>query len=182
MNLILGLDPGFANIGFAMTSTSGSEVKAIGLISTEKSNKKQKVRASDDNALRTREIVRALNMLKVYGNIVAICAESMSFPRSSSVSAKMALSWGAIIAFAVLNSEIPIVQSTPQEIKRAVCGKKSASKEEVQAALVARYRDQYLVEKLDGIAHSMHEHPFDALGSIVAGFESDTLQLLRRLG
>lgn len=181
MNLILGLDPGFANLGYAIVSASGTSVKAMGLISTEKSNKKLNVRASDDNALRTREITRALVALKNYGNIVAICAECMSFPRNSSAASKMSLAWGAIIAFAVLHAEIPIIQSSPQAIKKAVCGNKTASKEEVQSELRVRFSDEHLDEHLHGLPPGSWEHPFDALGSVIAGFESETLQLLRRL-
>ena len=53
---VLGLDPGFASIGAAVfeLSKTGEVVSEVSVFKTSKSDKKRKVRASDDNLRRAR--------------------------------------------------------------------------------------------------------------------------------
>lgn len=177
---ILGLDPGFANIGYTVAEIGKYSLKpvAAGVFQTEKSSKKRKVLAADDNLRRATEISEFMSMLIEEHRIQAICAESMSFPRSSSVAAKMAMCWGVICALAALRG-IPIVQASPQEIKVAVTGKKTASKEEVQEAVSKKLS---LASFLDGTARSFHEHVYDSGAAILtATATSDVIRILKAM-
>lgn len=182
MSLALGLDPGFACLGYAVVELTGTtiSVKTLGIIRTEKSDKKRKVLASDDNLRRARELVRAFH--PIAEGTVAICAEAMSFPRNSSAAAKVAMCWGVVACLSEL-MDVPIVQVSPKELKRAVCGNATASKEEVAKALDQRFGRTFAEELVGkGVAPSFHEHPYDALGAVVASLESEVLRMARRLG
>lgn len=180
--LVLGLDPGFANVGWALVELDGSGGKEVllgmGLISTEKSAKKQNVLASNDNYRRAREIARALRAMTPKPHV--ICAEAMSFPRNASAAAKVAMTWGVVADYCE-SEGIAMLMASPKELKNAVCQNASASKEEVQAALRIRFgaRPGELL-KAAGVPPSSQEHPYDGLAAVVACLPSETLTLLRR--
>jgi crossover junction endodeoxyribonuclease RuvC len=182
VSFVLGLDPGFSCVGFALVRLDGDELHPteMGVIRTEKASKKQNVFASEDNLRRAREITAVLNKILRAHPVQAMCAETMSFPRSSSVAAKMAMCWGVVAAFSELMN-IPLVQATPKALKKSVTGRADASKEDIIEVLRKRYGEE--VEGLvDGVPPSLREHPYDALGAVVACRDSELLRLLRRQG
>lgn len=194
---IIGIDPGFASCGYAIIdigpSTKEAMVASLGVLRTKVSDKKQKVLASHDNVRRGRELVRPLRDLMLSGRILAekdlfapaalkpvglVCAESMSFPRSASAAAKVAITWGLIIAL-LDQFDLPLLQASPQQVKRAVVGSASASKDEVKDALCKRF-GRGLHRMVKAIPASEHEHCFDALASAVACLDTDEVRMLRR--
>lgn len=181
---ILGLDPGFANIGWGVvelhpTNPAEDAILSCGVFRTEKSDKKRQVAASDDNLRRGREITAELQKLIELHNVSAICAESMSFPRNASAAAKVAMCWGVVAAL-VHQKRLPLSQSSPQEIKRLLCGKKDASKEDVAAAVRKRY--PAIGPMVEEVIPSAREHAFDAVAAILASLEtSDVVRVLRLL-
>lgn len=182
---VLGLDPGFASIGYALVllGPSGERPVRMGVFETEKSSKKRAVLAADDNVRRAREISVFLHDILTkgpHGPVRAICAETMSFPRSSSVAAKMAMCWGVVSSLSAM-LDIPVLQVTPMGIKLAVTGKKTSSKEEVQAAVQARFGDE-IRALCATLPNSKLEHPYDAFGAVLACRESEVFRLLRQLG
>jgi crossover junction endodeoxyribonuclease RuvC len=179
---ILGVDPGFAKIGWtiARLSATGVEPVAMGLITTKKSDKKLKVLASDDNVRRAREIVVALDSVLVEYNVYAICAESKSFPRNASAAAKVAICWGILVKTAV-SLDVPLIQARPQEIKQKLCGKANASKKEIQAACDQLYGIDTLQPLVEGVTRSNLEHPYDALATVIACSDSEVLRLARKM-
>lgn len=202
---VLGFDPGFASLGYALVELrdpSGlvrPRVVQMGVLETRPSAKKRKVLAADDNLRRLRVVARAVAGL-VSGRPPAewrsdnpgqtpslgvspahlVCAETMSFPRNSSAAAKMALTWGTIMA-EVERWNLPFLQASPQEIKLAVTGRRDAEKKDVEDALVKRYGKntrKLLRELRDGA----HNHAFDALAAITACLDSEEGRMLLRLG
>lgn len=183
---VLGVDPGFANIGYAVVvlHPDGTEVPThMGVFRTDKSNAKQKVFASDDNLRRAREIYRFLRDLLrdgPHGPVRAICAETMSYPRNSATAAKMSMCWGVLAGLSE-EFDIPVLQATPQGLKKNVAGKKTASKTGIQRALYKLYGKDVLKELCSGTPASCLEHPYDALGAVVACRDSEVLRLARRM-
>lgn len=186
---VLGVDPGFASIGWSVLRVYQSDEipVAVGVIRTEKSSAKRKVRASEDNLERAKEIAAELRALIEQHQIKLICAETMSYPRNSAAAAKMAMCWGVLAALAG-EYDLPITQATPQEVKKAVTGKKDASKEEVQegvkrlypalAEAVTKNGGPYI---LRDVPRSLWEHPYDATAAVVACRESEVFLLARRM-
>ncbi len=182
--IVIGIDPGFAKIGWARTRLTAAGVEPIdmGLIQTKKSDKKLNVLASDDNFRRGKEIARALYDLTVdttHGKVYTICAERKSFPRNASASAKVAYCWGVLCLLSEITG-IPLIQASPQQIKMKMCGKANASKAEVQEACRRSFGDD-ISNLVKGITKSNIEHPYDALATVLACSDSETLRLARRM-
>jgi crossover junction endodeoxyribonuclease RuvC len=175
---VVGLDPGFASCGYAIVrlESEGEQLVGCGVIHTAKTDRKQHVLACDDNFRRAREIVHALVALIESRRPVAICAEAMSFPRQSSVAAKMAMTWGAIAALTV-QYRLPLVQPTPQTIKKKLCGVASASKQDVQNAVKRHFDGRASVNVLK----TEEEHVYDAMGAILASLDGEVLRMARQL-
>lgn len=177
---VLGLDPGWANIGYAIVNLVPFTPVRMGLIQTKKSDKKLKVLSSDDNVRRGREIVASLDALLAENTIHAICMESKSFPRNASASAKVAMFWGIIIKLATI-LDVPLIQARPQEIKRRMCAKEKATKQDVQDACDLMFGKELVHGLVEGIARSKLEHPYDGLATVVACSDGETLRLARRM-
>lgn len=183
---VLGIDPGFANIGYStvMLSSDGKMRPVnMGVFRTDKSDAKRSVFASEDNLRRAREIYVFLkDVLRngPCGPVRAVCAETMSYPRNSSAAAKVAMCWGVLAAISE-EFDIPVLQATPQGLKLKVQGKKTASKVQVQEALEKLFGKKTLAELLVDVTPSFWEHPVDALGAVVACGDSEVLRLARRM-
>jgi Holliday junction resolvasome RuvABC endonuclease subunit len=186
---LLGIDPGFASVGLASVKLDRGtlSLEDFAVLRTSKSARKQRVLASDDNFRRARELTRML-VEELEGRdpgegppgIQAVCAEAMSYPRSSSVAAKMAMCWGVLAALCE-DRRLAMVQVSPQEVKKCLCGVRDASKERVQAALDHRFPNaRGLLTKL-AIPKSLQEHPYDALAAVVACAHSEVVVAMARM-
>lgn len=182
--VVVGIDPGLANFGLSAAKLGKQTLDPIlmEVLTTDKSNAKQKVLASDDMDRRANGLAKEFQLyllrLEQIGQIVAFCIEATSFPRSSSAAAKTALSRGIVVGEAA-RRDIPLIACTPQEIKNHICGKKNASKKEVEAAICKKYPG---IEDLISVkAKTKHEHCYDAMGAIDLGIISTAISAVRRL-
>jgi len=174
---VLGIDPGFAALGLALVELEqeGERVRRLEVVTTEPSARKLEVRASDDNLRRTCELAAALEE-RIGPEVIALAVEAQSWPRNAGSSVKVALAWGALAAVAQRHG-LPVLQASPQEVKRAIAGAKTASKAEVQTALELRY-----AEMPDWPARrDQVEHAADALAAAVACLDHAVVKLARRM-
>jgi len=184
--LVLGIDPGFSEIGFCVADISENKeqtdkisIKEMGVWKTVKY---ENAYVSADNARRAKQIFGYLNKIKeAYPDIKEICAEAMSYPRSSSAAAKMSITWGLLIAFCEVN-KLKLKQYTPKQIKLEVIKetaiplktKRAISKDEVEKNLREKLNHINFNEVLVKYRKSDWNHAFDALGAIYAGcFQTD---------
>ena len=184
MAVLLGLDPGFASIGYAIVNISDpykEVVQKLGVAMTEKSSNKTRVLATEDNFRRAKVIA---SYIRPYALTVdAICVEAMSYPRNASTAAKLALFWG-VLAAVVEDLSIPVVQVSPQNIKSFLCSKKTASKLEVKEAVLYRFAQckrskMALDDYLSRYPKTKQEHGFDALGAVLSSLDSDIILAVR---
>ena len=182
MSYVLGVDPGFAKVGWTVAemTPSGFRPVEMGLITTKKSDKKLKVLASDDNVRRARDIATAVNEILARYSILALCAEAKSFPRNASAAAKVAICWGILVQITV-TLDLPLIQVRPQEIKTRMCGKANSSKKDIQAACDRMFGVEVLHPLVEGITRSDLEHPYDSLAAVVACSDSEVLRLARKM-
>jgi crossover junction endodeoxyribonuclease RuvC len=161
---ILGIDPGFSSLGWAVCSSSSDGVLAhyCGVIRTEKSNKKIQLRASEDNINRAQTIYLELDETIKEHEIDLVCTESMSWPRNAGVVAKMGIVWG-VIASVCYASRLPMLQVSPVEIKKSLTGSKQASKEEMIAKIVELYPKLAIPSQ-----QTLQEHAADAVAAVLA--------------
>jgi Holliday junction resolvasome RuvABC endonuclease subunit len=181
MITLLGLDPGFASLGYALLAIERQpRVIAFGAFQTVATAKKHKVLAVEDNVWRATKIAAMLRYLATCSpRTVALCCEAMSFPRNASVAAKMAMTWGCIASLSEAAS-IPILQASPQRVKEGVCGVKTATKEEVQRACLRLYPE--IGTMRESTVPSAWEHPHDALACAHLMLESDVVKMIRLSG
>lgn len=175
--ILLGVDPGFAVMGFAAVELHPDKHRdklTCWVVRTEPSHRKRNVRASEDNVRRTREIAKAVSKAIYEHEPLVLCVETMSWPRNAGSVAKIALAWGALCAVAERHG-IAIVQASPQEVKKAVTGSKTASKAEVIQAIEARWPDVVWPEQA-----TLVEHAADAAAVVLATLDSDVVRLARR--
>lgn len=184
--VVLGLDPGFSNFGWAavrLPPDGGERVLDVGCIRTERGKGKCLVR--DDDRRRAAELARVLLAVARRWEPAVLCAEALSHvnPRESrmpiATTVKVGRAWGEVDMLTEL-LETALVQAAPQTIKKAVCGSASASKADVQRALEVRYPE--LTGLLAPIPASFREHPVDALGAVIATLHTNELRLARRYG
>lgn len=179
---ILGTDPGFASFGYAVVRLTADfeEVVTVNVIRTKKSPKKQNVLSADDNFRRARAVAAVLGEVLDEFRPMAISAEAISFPRNASAAAKVAMAWG-ILADQVEIRQIPLVQATPQAIKKSVCPKKkTATKEDIRQAMIARYGREPFGSFMESLPEGQWEHGFDSVASIVTCLNSDVIQMARK--
>ena len=177
--LVLGLDPGLAKLGWAAVhlDAEGERIAALGVVKTRKGSG-QGVLVTDDLHRRGQELARALVEVLDAWPFAAVCAESISYPRSASVAGQIGRAWGVIDA-ELQRRRLPLISASPQQVKKAATGRVSASKAEVLHALDERF-DGALRRHLRPIrATTLHEHPTDAVGAVVACLEHDHLRLAR---
>ena len=189
--IALGLDPGVASFGWGVVDVAnvtvplGDElgVLELGVIRTKKG--KGKILVRDDDHRRMGEISRALlDVTRRYRPDV-ICAEAFSMGGGGaahrvqiSTVAKMGRVWGLVDMLCELYG-VALLQTRPQDIKKRLTGRQSATKLDVQEALDERLEGQ-LAQHLAAIrAKTQHEHPVDAIGSIVALLDHDHFRLAR---
>lgn len=172
----LGLDPGLAHVGWAVVDLDPLRPIGLGVIRTAKDSRK--VLATVDLHRRGQQIARALTEILAAYPVGVCCAESISWVRSASTMAGVGRAWGVIDA--VLEARgIGLVQASPQEIKQAVCGRKSASKAEILDALDERFAGAIRRELRAIRATTLHEHPVDAIGAVVACLDRDEVRIAR---
>ena len=180
---VIGLDPGFASFGVAVVNLLPDReiVEEMVVIRTQKSAKKKNVKAVDDNFLRACQISSELRTIIETLKPVAMVAESKSDPRNASVAGKVSMAWGVLADIAV-DYRISMIQASPQEIKKVLCGNKSATKTDVQDEIEARYDGTAIEVFKKQYPAGQWEHGFDAVGAVVACLDDPVLQMVRRMG
>src|SRR5689334_2400471 len=122
---VIGLDMGFANVGWAVAELNatglGLAVLELGIIRTTKSTRRAHVLASSDLHRRGQEIARSLESLIELYRPAVICAEAISLPRNASTSAMLGRGWGIVDALCASHG-LSLVEASPQDVKRASAG------------------------------------------------------------
>ena len=171
---VMGIDPGFASTGVVVLEKQmGQKPSCLyaGVIRTKKAEKKDRrgLRVTADDSRRMREVWNALVYHYASFEPQVLAFEVYTPYRAQGGSAwKAARVEGAVQMFG-LERGMLVLPFLPQDLKRNFCGKLSASKGEVQEAVVMK------VESLDvaiqKLSKGMHEHAADAAGHAYLAFE-----------
>lgn len=179
--VILGIDPGLAHLGWAVVRVGDDpEILAGGVIVTEKSSALQSMLSSEDAVMRMqtqfRELKRQVLLPVGFYNAGALAVESISYPRNAGSAAKIGMSWGVITSFAFVEG-LPILQASPQHVKKVIAGIRSASKEEVAEAVSKRAPGGApIAAKLN---KGNREHFWDAAAVALVVADYEVVKLLR---
>jgi crossover junction endodeoxyribonuclease RuvC len=124
MQVVMGIDPGAANLGFGIVRVEGSRMAALdgGVVSTATEMPLER---------RLRRIHQALAELIAWHEPKAMALEDIYFGKN--VRSAMAVGQASGVAMlAAAEQEVPCFAYTPQAIKMAVCGSGAAGKKQVQ--------------------------------------------------
>jgi len=184
----LTCDPGFGNFGWAIVAwdseSRSNTLCDMGVITTKKAKKKQRVLATEDNFARLREIATKLHGLVLEHDVRVVSFEAFSMPMKANKSnlTKIGMPYGALAMLATAR-DVAVVMLTPQAIKKELCGKISASKEEVRTEVLrvlAAPRHQPVLKIFDKqTPKAQHEHGYDALAVYLAAQNSEVMRALR---
>ena len=175
---VIGIDPAFRALGWCCVEIDShtERIESVGLVRTEKA-KSQKVLVAEDNHECSRTLTNA-----VYGAIQAykphvICAESLVGSRSAKACTMQGMAWGIVSAVTTI-ADVPVVQVSPQKVKKVLTGYQTATKQEVEEAVCSRYpRLREIVNDIN--PPSQREHVFDAVGVVISCLASTEIMMFR---
>lgn len=165
--MILAIDPGLANLGWAVVRPKTGRVVDLGVICTS---------VDSDDGKNTDRIARLLTHVERLHAIVAshggdvsvLAAEAVSLPPKPSVAATASayLCWGAIATLAKL-MRCELVEVPAKQWQHAILEGVDRIDYDTLSVAVVNFLGQYagpLMLKLQTIAKSKREHALDAVG------------------
>jgi crossover junction endodeoxyribonuclease RuvC len=151
---ILGVDPGLHQTGLGLIATGGREIelRQIRLLTTG---------TSEPLAARLLELFNDMQQALREWKPEVVVVEKLIYARNAQVALKLGHARGVLLLAAAKENK-PIAEYTPAEVKRAVTGSGSASKEQVQRmvkAIVHRSRLRSSFDVTDALALAIcHAH------------------------
>lgn len=121
---ILGIDPGYAIVGYGVVEAENGRYQALeyGAVTT---------RAGDDFALRLKEIYEGMTELLNVHRPRAAAVEKLYFTNNKTTGIGVAEARGVIL-LALAQAGVPLFEYTPMQVKQAVTGYGKALKPQVQ--------------------------------------------------
>lgn len=185
-----GGDPGFANVGFGVLDlypVGASSILDTRLVTTQKG--KGNVKVIDDELRRLREIEDAfIEFLDKWQPDVWAMEEPGKCLMRRNIGGKVVwqtnpsllrtscLMWGSVSGICRARG-IYVIKYTSQEIKKAICNSKKASKTDMEKEIKRRYGGYKCWVKTKKV-----EHVVDAVGAAITAFkEPFVMSLLRKL-
>lgn len=172
---IMGIDPGFASLGLAVLAET--QLLACEVIETKKEHApRAELRVSVDDSRRLGEFCARVGDAMDEHKVRAVAIEVFTVVpgKMAGGAIKTAMVYGALYGLARARAclWLPLV---PGDLKRGLCGLKSASKSQIQHAVTERVPEAGQV--LAGIPKTKREHAADALAAAIVGQAE-----MRRLG
>lgn len=183
---LLGLDPGLASFGAAVAelpNLGSGKPRFIDLKvwRTGPSKELKKLRKMDDTAERCTHLAELLNDLVQQYKPIALCVEAIALPyrpgrgMQTSVISALGRVRGLIDMLAVVH-QLPVLEESPQRVKKAATGSIGSTKLLVQEALEREYPE---LRPLWPPQKTLLEHAADAAGAIHACRGADVILAAR---
>jgi len=170
--VILTNDPSFTAWGYAVVSKN--KILESGCIKTAPEQKKRRIRASDDRTRRASEIAGSLLQLIATHDVNFILSESPHGSQNAQAAIMIGLVAGLLVGISE-SLNIPIEWYSEQDSKKAVLGKKAATKEDMIEAIDKLYDVDWRSTKYidEAVADALAVH-------YVATQQSPTLKFIKR--
>ena len=122
--IILGIDPGYAIVGYGVLEYDGNKFKVLEYGSIE-------TKAGTDFNIRLLKIHRGMEeLIKLYSPD-AVAVEELFFNTNTKTAIKVAEARGVILLSGAISSA-DVFEYTPLQVKQAVCGYGRADKNQIQ--------------------------------------------------
>lgn len=171
---IVGIDPSLRNFGIVRAKldigAGEFKVEEMRLVESEDNAKKAKTVRKNSDDLRRAKLLHAGMLEMCQGASIAFVEVPVG-----SQSARAMASYGICIGV-LAACPIPMIQLTPTEVKLAMTGEKTATKDEmIEAAVKAHPEAKWLTRKSKGelVLMNDNEHLADAIGAITAGIATN---------
>jgi Holliday junction resolvasome RuvABC endonuclease subunit len=174
---IMGIDPGFANLGVSkllLDPSVGYNLVGLDFIGTQKRSKKLGLREKADEARRLEIIVERFDEIVRQWPAHVYAFEECPSPRNSSVVRKVAQAWGACFALARRLPGTIVLEYGPTDLKVCVTGDPKASKQDVIDVLEQRFP---LLADYE-IAKGKKEHLADAIAAALKAAQDQAVLIL----
>lgn len=181
---ILGIDPGFANVGWSILDWLPDEKRMLlieaGVFETKLTpEKKRPGTKSADDLRRVGEVSEFLREKVAFGyaaGVDVITPEAMSWgtPNAGTM-LRLAMFWGALGAVAS-EAGIAVVQVPVQTLKKEATGRMTAHKEDVAEALALKVEG--LPEVLKATKRTAIEHLADSVGAAWAARNTEMMRVI----
>lgn len=182
MSIIMGIDPGYCATGWVLVDSEKGPVRC-GVIRTKPRVGRGYVH--EDTWRRCTVLACELTIFSVFRRrppgIEPDCyvIEAPAGSQSAKAAAATAMAY-AICAVTVMESGKPSVRVTAGDAKKAATGKRTASKSEVQAAVLKKWPAlEAMALEAVGKAKSKVEHIYDAAACVIAGWDTDVVRAVR---
>lgn len=144
--IILGIDPGYAIVGYGVINVQGGKFKALdyGAITTK---------ANTDFLSRLEFIFDSLNIIFAKTKIDAMAIEKLYFQNNQKTAIQVAQARGVTLLSAQKN-KVPVFEYTPLQVKTAVTGYGKADKKQVME-MTKRFLSLKEVPKPDDTADAL---------------------------
>lgn len=177
--VLAGIDPSLRNFGMVKgdcdLSSGNFDLTSVELIETASDNKNKKtVRKNSDDLRRARQIYEAMEAF-----VKGVDMAFVEIPVGSQSSRAMT-SYGICIGL-LASLKVPLIQVTPNEVKLAGAGTKTATKQQMIDWATSEFPDApwfSVIRKGEQVYTGKNEHPADALAAIYAGAKTDTFKQL----
>ena len=181
MPVAMCIDPGFSRSGVVFIDVAADSLVHFALVETERSSKKSNVRGADDFAERSMLMFRELTRLMCDQCPDALIVEMPTLgAKSASAMRALSLASGIISSF-IESTGLPYERVTPDAVKKALCGSRTASKSQMcdaAAKLHPQLRKAYASKRsADGWGGDF-EHVADAVGVYMAAKSGSLVRLL----
>jgi crossover junction endodeoxyribonuclease RuvC len=135
MVIILGIDPGFATVGFGVVSDDAGRLAAMeyGCVTTKKTD--------GDASIRLGTIYQGITSLIKQYTPAGMAVERLFFARNTTSALQVSEARGVILLAAV-HQGIPVIEYTPNQVKIAITGSGKADKRQVQEMITRLLRLQ----------------------------------------
>lgn len=179
--VIVCLDLALANTGVAVLSVNKNGKDELISVQTIHTDKSKKLKVSDDEWRRTKELTAALEQIIKNNNPVHIFIECPTGgSKSASAARSMAVARGAACAcLHGLGKSATLI--SPFEAKAAATGNKLAEKSDVKEAVKKEFPDfqGWVLGKRGQIVEGLNEHVYDALSVYMAARYTEVYKTLK---
>jgi crossover junction endodeoxyribonuclease RuvC len=144
--LILGIDPGYATLGYGVLRVEGQKFKAedYGAITTK---------ADEKFPTRLEIIYKELEKIFLKYTIEAVAVEKLYFSKNQSTAIAVAQARG-IVLLAAQKARVKVYEYTPLQVKMSITGYGKATKSQI-IAMVTRLLKLKVAPKPDDVADAL---------------------------
>ena len=180
---LLALDPSFSATGWVVFELATDAVLAAGVIRTRAptaAEKKQANRALLD-ARRGRHILMSVTeLIREWNVVMAVHEVPQGRFKTATTQAAVTRAHQACEAAVHMSLGAEPVMVTVPACKKAACGRVSASKEEVEAAVRERFPAPWDA-LLEGVAPTKRENAYDAAAAYLAAYQEPAVAAVRAM-